>query len=106
GEVLARALDAGINLRDFRDGTIGIAVDETTTAEDLDDLFAVFNGGEPAEITARTLAREGGAPPLPEWATRRSPFLVHEVFNRYHSETEMLRYLHRLQSRDLSLTTS
>jgi len=106
GAVLARALDMGINLRDFRDGTLGIALDEVTTPEDLDDLFAVFNGGQPAEITARSLARQGGAPPLPEWAERHSPYLVHEVFNKHHSETEMLRYLHRLESRDLSLNTS
>jgi glycine dehydrogenase len=106
GAVLDRALKAGINLRDFRDGTLGIALDEVTTAEDLDDLFAVFNGGAPPEFRARELAERGDAPPLPRWAERSTPFLEHEVFNKHHSETEMLRYLHRLESKDLSLNTS
>ena len=106
GAVLARAIASGINLRDFRDGTLGIAVDEVTSAEDLDAVFAVFNGGEAPEFTARSLAELGGAPPLPAWAERTSAYLEHEVFNRYHSETEMLRYLHRLESKDLSLNTS
>ncbi|MEX2471038.1 MAG: aminomethyl-transferring glycine dehydrogenase [Gemmatimonadota bacterium] len=106
GAVLARALEIGINLRDFRDGTLGIALDEVTTPEDLDDLFAVFNGGELAEFTARDLADRGDMSPLPEWARRTSPFMEHEVFNKHHSETEMLRYLHRLESKDLSLNTS
>jgi glycine dehydrogenase len=106
GAVLARALDRGINLRDFRDGTVGIALDEVTRAEDLDDLFAVFNGGAAPDFDARGLATEGGAPELPAWAARTSPYLEHEVFNRYHSETEMLRYLHKLETRDLSLNAS
>jgi glycine dehydrogenase len=106
GAVLAQALEWGINLRDFGDGTLGVALDETTTPEDLDHLFMVFNGGSAPEFTARSLAEVGGAPPLPEWASRTSGYLEHEVFQRYHSETEMLRYLHRLESKDLSLNTS
>ncbi|MCH1570651.1 MAG: aminomethyl-transferring glycine dehydrogenase [Longimicrobiales bacterium] len=106
GEILDRALEKGINLRDFADGTIGISLDEVTRAEDLDDLFEVFNGGAAPQFTARSMAEEGGAPALPGWADRTTPYLEHEVFNRYHSETEMLRYLHKLESRDLSLNTS
>jgi glycine cleavage system P protein (glycine dehydrogenase) len=106
GAILSAAHDRGINLRDFGDGTIGVALDEVTRPEDVDDLFAVFNGGVPADFTARSLAQDGGAPRLPDWAERASPYLEHEVFNRYHSETEMLRYLHKLESRDLSLNTS
>jgi glycine dehydrogenase len=106
GAVLARALARGINLRDFRDGTIGIALDEVTRPEDLDDLFAVFNGGKAPDFSAHSLAERGPAPRLPEWARRTTPYLTHPVFNRYHSETEMLRYLKRLEARDLSLTTS
>ena len=105
GEVLARALEEGINLRDFGDGTLGISLDETVLPEDLDDLFRVFGGGEDFPA-ARALAEQGPAPELPSWAARTTPYLTHEVFNRYHSETEMLRYLHRLESRDLSLNTS
>jgi glycine dehydrogenase len=106
GEVLAAALSRGINLRDFDDGTIGIALDEVTRPEDVDDVFAAFNGGVAPEFTARSLAEEGGAPALPGWAARTSAYLEHPVFNSYHSETEMLRYLHMLESRDLSLNTS
>ena len=106
GAVLARAIARGINLRDFRDGTIGIAVDEVTLPEELDDVFAVFNGGEAPEFTARSLAEAGDGPPLPGWAARTSSYMEHEVFNKYHSETEMLRYLHRLEAKDLSLNTS
>jgi glycine dehydrogenase len=106
GAILARALDVGINIRDFKDGTLGIALDEVTRPEDVDDLFAVFNGGTPPDFSARSLAEEGPAPPLPDWARRTSPYLEHPVFNEHHSETEMLRYLHQLESRDLSLNTS
>jgi glycine dehydrogenase len=106
GDVLSRALASGINLRDFRDGTIGIALDEVTKPEDVDDLFLTFNDGTAPDFSARSLAERGGAPELPEWAKRGTPYMEHPVFNSYHSETEMLRYLHRLESRDLSLNTS
>jgi glycine dehydrogenase len=106
GTVLGRALAAGINLRDFEDGTLGIALDEVTRPEDLDDLFGVFNQGAPPDFSARSLCEKGAAPALPAWAERSSPYLTHPVFNEHHSETEMLRYLHRLEARDLSLNTS
>ena len=105
-DVLAAAADCGINLRDFGDGTVGIALDEVTLPEDVDDLLVVFNGGDPADFSARELAEAGDAPELPGWAARSSTYMEHEVFHRYHSETEMLRYLHRLEARDLSLNTS
>ena len=106
GDVPARAVEAGINLRDFGDGSLGIALDEVATADDLDDLFTIFNGGARTEFSARELSKRGAAPELPVWARRTTPYLEHEVFNRYRSETEMLRYLHRLESRDLSLNAS
>jgi glycine dehydrogenase len=106
GEVLARALALGINLRDFGDGTIGIALDEVTRPEDVDDLFAVFNEGSAPDFDARSIAERGPAPPLPKWAARTTSYLEHPVFNKHHSETEMLRYLHKLETRDLSLNTS
>ena len=99
--VLERASAAKINLRDFGDGTLGIALDETTTAADVDVLLAVFGAsGPPRGEDAPAV------PDLPEWACRATPFLTHQTFNLYHSETEMLRYLHRLESRDLSLNVS
>ena len=100
--VLAAARDARINLRDFGDGTVGVALDETVTPADLDDLLAVFGtGGSSTELAASF-----DPDPYPAAFLRCSPYLTHPVFNSYHSETEMLRYIHRLESRDLSLNTS
>ena len=100
--VLAAARDARINLRDFGDGTVGVALDETVTPADLDDLLAVFGaGGSSVELAAAF-----DPDPYPAAFLRCSPYLTHPVFNSYRSETEMLRYIHRLESRDLSLNTS
>jgi len=104
--VLEQAHAHRINLRDFGDGTLGIALDEGVLPEDVDDLFAVFNGGDAASFDARGLASATPEPELPAELRRASEYLTHEVFNRYHSETEMLRYLHKLESRDLSLNQS
>jgi len=103
--VLERARHHGMNLRPVDDERVGITLDETTTLQDVDALLAVFDGGEPSAGRARDLEREvepGYPPPL----ARTSPFLEHPVFHRYRSETEMMRYLKRLEARDLSLTTS
>ena len=108
-DVLRRALDMEINLRDFGDGTVGIALDETTRPEDVDDLFAVFSHGGAQGGGAKLRAEEVSETPasaIPQDLIRTSRFLGHPVFHRYHSETEMLRYMHRLESRDLSLNTS
>lgn len=104
-DVLARAAATRVNLRDFGDGTLGVAVDEATTDEDLDLLFRIFAGREPG-FTALEVAASTAAPEFPRPLARTSAFMEHPVFNRYHSETEMLRYIHRLESRDLSLNTS
>ncbi len=100
--VLAGARGKRINLRDFGDGTLGVALDETVTPADLDDLLAVFGSEMKAERLAASY--EPGDYPVP--FNRTSDYLTHPVFNSYHSETEMLRYIHRLESRDLSLNTS
>jgi glycine dehydrogenase len=102
--VMEAALDREINLRDFGDGTVGIALDEGVLPKDVDDLFAVF-GGE-GRVTATALADEEIPVELPDSLVRTSDYLGHPVFNRYHSETEMLRYIHKLEARDLSLNTS
>ncbi len=108
-DVVRRALDIEINLRDYGDGTVGIALDETTRLEDLNDLFAVFSHGGPrgggVKLNAKKVS-EAATSAIPGDLIRTSPFLEHPVFHRYSSETEMLRYLHRLESRDLSLNTS
>jgi glycine cleavage system P protein (glycine dehydrogenase) len=102
--VLERARQRGMNLRAFPDGSLGIALDETTLPGEVQSLFEAFAGGAVA-FRAEELA-EGldAAPPAP--FARQSAFLEHPVFNRHHAEHEMLRYLHRLQSRDLSLVHS
>ncbi len=104
--LLREAADAkGINLRYFEDGSVGVALDETVRASELDTLFAVFGHDRAFNFTAEELAGlmdAGYEGPL----ARTTPYLTHPVFHRYHSETEMMRYLHRLAARDLSLTTS
>ncbi|MEM6518175.1 MAG: aminomethyl-transferring glycine dehydrogenase [Cyanobacteria bacterium P01_C01_bin.70] len=98
-DILTRAAAQRINLRQLDAQTLVVALDETTTPEDVQDLVAVF--------TERSALPAADASPLHQHPLgRTSDFLTHPVFNRYHSETEMLRYLHRLQSRDLSLTTA
>ena len=102
--VLAAARERMINLRRFEDGSLGIALDETTTPDDVLDLLECFPGGDALGVSVRELA--GEAAPHPEWLVRESAFLTHPVFSSNHSEHEMLRYIHRLESRDLSLNTS
>ena len=104
--MLAAARELGINLRDHGDGTVGIALDETVRLEDVDDLLRAFDDSAPKRVAASTLAATVAAPELPAPLRRTSAYLTHEVFRRHHSETEMLRYLHTLESRDLSLNTS
>ncbi|MDO8308019.1 MAG: glycine dehydrogenase (aminomethyl-transferring), partial [Actinomycetota bacterium] len=96
---LQAALQKGINLRDFRDGSVGVTFDETVETEDLIDVFAAF-GGSPLQLRIDGLAPELGS------LARTSTFLQHPTFHRYRSEHELLRYIHRLQHKDLSLTTS
>jgi len=102
--LLAAADAAGINLRRVNDGHLGISVGESTTRAHVDTLLALFAG----DADAPTVAALDGAlaadhSEIPEGLRRTSPFLEHEVFQRFHSETEMLRYLKRLENRDLSL---
>ncbi|MDR0736645.1 MAG: aminomethyl-transferring glycine dehydrogenase [Zoogloeaceae bacterium] len=92
---------AGYNLR-LQDGEIGIAVNEGITPEDVAALLFVITGGTPdiAALDARIAAHD---PALPENLLRHDAILTHPVFNRHHSEHAMLRYLKKLQNRDLAL---
>ena len=104
--VLAAAEAAGFNLRPIDESTVGMSLDERTTREHMGALLrAAFGvdvgaGGEALERLAAAV------PPLPAGLARTSPFLTHPVFNSHHSETQLLRYIHRLQSRDISLANS
>jgi glycine dehydrogenase len=101
-ELLARALERGINLRRLDDRVVGVALDETVQRADVADLLAVFGGGE---LDPDELARAADAS-IPAPFARTGPVLEHPVFHRYHTEHEMLRFLRRLESRDLSLAHS
>jgi glycine dehydrogenase len=94
-----------INLRAIDDKTIGISLDEATSATDVATLLQVFNGDKAPDFAVADLT-EHAARNAKHACDRTSDFLQHPVFNRYHSETEMLRYIKRLESRDLSLTAS
>ena len=104
-DILKSAEAQRMNFRVIGEHALGISLDETTTEKDLADILRVFNGNRPAEFTVAELAAGADAPYAAPFA-RTSPYLTHPVFDRYHSETEMMRYLKRLESRDLSLTTS
>ncbi|MED6144350.1 hypothetical protein PIB30_014883 [Stylosanthes scabra] len=99
------AVKHGVNLRVVDGNTITVAFDETTALEDVDTLFKVFAGGKPVSFTAASLAPEVESA-IPSGLTRESPYLTHPIFNTYHTEHELLRYIHRLQSKDLSLCHS
>jgi len=103
--VLAAAQERRVNLRQLEDGSLGIALDEVTTTAEVQTLFEIFGGGRPVPFTVEDLAAKADYS-FPPALARTSKYLTHEVFNRYHSEHEMLRYMHRLESRDLSLVHS
>ena len=94
--IVDKARNSGVNIRDFSDGTVGIALNETVTANDLKNLLTLFD----ADYTPTADSV------IPSELQRQSAFLTHQVFNRFQSETEMLRYIHRLETKDLSLNTS
>ncbi|MEZ4699836.1 MAG: aminomethyl-transferring glycine dehydrogenase [Rhodothermales bacterium] len=103
--VLGAAEANCINLRAYDDGAVGIALDETVSSDDLDTLLALFDREASGELFADELAEETTPADFGPFA-RTSAYLTHPVFHQYHSETELMRYIHRLSSRDLSLTTS
>ena len=103
-DILDRAEKAGCNLRAFGPHSLGISMDETTTDADLEILMAVLRGTNVRDFEDNNLA--GSEFQLPQSAIRSSDFLTHPVFNTHDTETEMLRYLKKLELRDLSLTTS
>jgi len=96
-EILARAVEHRINLRSLDAQTLAIALDETTIEADVVELLTIF-GAEEGSVAAA-----GAAAAYPAGLARTSAYLTHPVFNLYHSETEMLRYLNRLVSKDISL---
>ncbi|HXS69692.1 MAG TPA: aminomethyl-transferring glycine dehydrogenase, partial [Candidatus Polarisedimenticolia bacterium] len=118
-----------MNFRMIDNATVGISLDETTGESNITEIWQIFNGGKEPAFAPTDVAQtfqSAGSGDFPVASSRNSglespenrqtgmsapqfrasPFLTHKVFNSYHSETEMLRYIKRLESRDLSLTTS
>ncbi len=96
-DVLASAASASILLRDFGDGSLGIAMDETADVPAINALLSLFGAAPVATAEGRD---------FPQPVARASAFLTHPVFNSHHTETEMMRYLRRLEGRDLALNHS
>ena len=86
--------------------SVTISLDETTTKSDVLNIVSVFNSAKDIDTTAITFDNETDLENIPGSLQRTSAFLLHPVFNQYHSETEMMRYLKMLENKDLSLTHS
>ena len=99
-----RAQLACLNLRRVGDDALGISLDETTTLEQVELLWRVFANDDHGLTLAETDENLPSASPALAGVERVGDFLTHPVFNSYHSETEMLRYLKRLENKDFSLT--
>ncbi|VFT75647.1 glycine dehydrogenase [Klebsiella aerogenes] len=102
--VLARAEALQINLRSDIHGAVGITLDEATTREDVLNLFRAIVGddhGLDIDTLDKDVALDSRS--IPAAMLRDDAILTHPVFNRYHSETEMMRYMHALERKDLAL---
>ncbi|AWF80124.1 glycine dehydrogenase (aminomethyl-transferring) [Microbulbifer sp. A4B17] len=107
-EIYQRALAAEINLRKIGEDALGVSLSETATLQDVSDLINAFIGTEHT-IDLHALDSEiasKGSPGVPASLARDTEFLTHPVFNTYHSETEMLRYLKSLEAKDIALNHS
>lgn len=107
-DVRKAALEGSVNLRYIDKKTVGITLDETTQPEDVQQLLDIF--GKAAGMHTQSIDFSSQADTLdlsfPDALTRKSAYLQHPVFNNYHSETKMMRYIKMLENRDLSLTSS
>ncbi len=99
--ILDHGLAFGVNFRRIDDATLGISLDETTDRADVERIWQIFAGDDPPFAVAHLDAAVPST--LPTALLRTTAFLGHPVFNRCHSETEMLRYLRRLADRDIAL---
>jgi glycine dehydrogenase len=102
-KILAEAAKQKVNFRFYPDGWMGISLDETVSAADLELLARLF---DPEQRLSWDQVSESEIEDIPAVFQRQSTFLQQGVFNSHHTETELMRYLKRLENRDLSLTTS
>lgn len=107
------AANKGINLRILDQSRLGVTVDETVDKDDLMDILSIFrnSASKPGDSSVEEMTEEltlssDISSSIPTALRRQSSYLTHPVFNSYHSETELLRYMYHLQSRDLSLVHS
>ncbi|KAK3815019.1 MAG: glycine dehydrogenase [Benniella sp.] len=111
-KLVQKALAAGINVRQFDAETVGVTFDESCNKAELDALIKVFaqDGAAIPDLLSIAenlkISENNPAKVLDQKFIRTSEYLTHQIFNTYHSETEMLRYIYRLQNKDLSLTHS
>ncbi len=107
-EIHGAAQKLGYNFRAYADGTVGVSLDETILADDLPAILSAFAGGRAVKVAPAALLAQADARGLNrlDGFARTSAYLSHPVFNSYGCEHDLLRYLKRLESRDLSLTTS
>ncbi len=102
-EIVQRALERGVNLRIAGDDRLGVSLDETTTRDDIEILWEVFTGdttGPSAQSVDDDVVENAG---IPDELLRPIDYLTHPLFNDYHSETEMLRYMRYLEDKDIAL---
>lgn len=104
--ILERAAAAEVNFRIDRDNTIGISLDEAKTRADVAALFDIILGAGHGLDVAELDGEAQNSDSIPAPLARTSKFLTHEVFNQYHSETEMMRYIRQLEGKDLALNHS
>jgi glycine dehydrogenase (decarboxylating) len=103
--IITKSESMQMNFRNFGGGKLGVSLNETTTLEDVAMIWEAFSGSK-AAFTPESIDQAMGDITLPKELTRTSVYLAHQVFNSHHSETEMLRYIHHLQNKDLTLTHS
>lgn len=103
--IVAQAEKMGMNFRLNGSNKVGISLNETVTLADIETIWAAFNGGNKAAFTAASVD-ESLKLEIPTALTRKSEYMTHPVFSSHHSETELLRYIHSLQNKDLTLTHS
>ena len=103
-EIKTISLSKGVNLRYFDNGDVGLSVNETTSIAEANLLLSIFTIAAEKPFTEATEIPDGTA--IKKEFKRRSEYLTHEVFCKYHTETEMMRYIKRLERKDISLAHS
>ncbi|VUD52594.1 Glycine dehydrogenase (decarboxylating) [Thalassocella blandensis] len=104
--LLERALQHNMNLRAIGKSQLAISINECTTQEDIQTLLNIFSGSKPAQDFQFLSDKAAQSQSIPSELLREEPALQHEIFKLYHSETEMLRYLKRLEAKDIALNHS